>query len=428
MRFYILFLYLFGTLVAAIHLDDPLTNFNFTPPIKSPNDLLDHERTLTDGEIPRYVLDHSPLIHLYSEEKYLPGDIQSFVPHFQLVTSNYETVVNEPLKISDLKGEYNVAGEVLSSETLYLHTTEKFEEDPSWLRGTHPEYGTGLTRDASSIVIVVDKGNGWVDAYWFYFYPFNLGPFIMGYGPWGNHIGDWEHSLVRFFKGDPQYIWMSAHGGGASYTYRCIEKKDRWRVTPEGKFDKTQVIKRPLLFSARGTHANYASVGQHAHDVPFFFSALSDFTDRGPLWDPSLRFYGFTYDGKSFYEKEGQEIGTSWLYFLGQWGNKQLKWSDPRQKWCPVQWKYIDGPKGPAAKNLVRTTLCERSKWWNFWHGCPVRRMIKRGQGLDAERNDSVGDNCGIALYRIRPKWLRSLFRLITWRGAFCAFMDYFSG
>lgn len=427
--FYILTL---GVMLAgmanAIHLNDPFSEISFTPPIKSPEELVSGERTLKDGDIPQYVLDHCPLIHLYSEEKYYPGDILTYLPHFRLVTSDAEVVVEQPLKLSDLKNEYNVSGNVVSSDVLYLDTQDEFETEPKWLRGTSPEYGTGLTKDASSILIVVDKGNGWIDAYWFYFYPFNLGPFIMGYGPWGNHIGDWEHSLVRFYNEKPVYVWMSAHGGGASYTYNCIEKKDRWKVKPDGKFDKSEVIKRPLLFSARGTHANYASVGQHAHDVPFFFSALSDFTDRGILWDPSMRFHGFTYDGESFHEKEGQRIGTSWLYFLGQWGNKQLKWNDPRQKWCPVQWKYIDGPKGPAAKNLVRTALCERSKWWNFWHGCPVRRMIKRGQGLDAERNDLVGDNCGIALYRIRPKWLRSLLRLVTWRGAFCAVMDYFTG
>lgn len=27
-----------------------------------------------------------------------------------------------------------------------------------------------------------------------------------------------------------------------------------------------------------------------------------------------------------------------------------------------------------------------------FWKGCPARRYIKRGEGLDAEKNDLVGD------------------------------------
>ena len=67
-------------------------------------------------------------------------------------------------------------------------------------------------------------------------------------------------------------------------------------------------------------------------------------------------------------------------------------------------------------------------KFWNFWKGCPARSFIKKGEGLDAEKNDLLGDNCGILLYNIRPKWLRGIVRFIMWRGVTCFVMDYFTG
>ena len=47
-----------------------------------------------------------------------------------------------------------------------------------------PSLINGEIKDAPATLIVVDKGNGWVDAFWFYFYSFNLGPYVMGQGPY----------------------------------------------------------------------------------------------------------------------------------------------------------------------------------------------------------------------------------------------------
>lgn len=402
------------------------------PPVLPPNEITDDTRSLpSEGFIPEYVLKHCPLVHLYSEEEYWPTDVSEFIHHFRVMTNEGKLLRNGTLDLKDLKDEFvdlENPQEVIESSDTYLSSLDDFDKDPRWMLGHKPEYSSGRINDAPAVLIVVDKGNGWVDAYWFYFYAFNLGPFIMGYGPWGNHVGDWEHSLVRFYEGEPKYLWMSAHGGGGCYQFDAIEKKKRYKYI-HGK-PTPEVVERPLIFSARGTHANYASVGQHAHDVPFFFSALSDFTDRGPLWDPALNFLGYTYNGTNVtpVSKREEELGISWLTYKGRWGDKQLPWSDPRQRWCPVQWRYIEGPTGPLTKNLERTGLCQRMKWGNILRVCTPRRTIKRGQGLDAERNDMVGDNCGVLLYRIRPKWLRSLFRIVMWRGVACFLMDYFTG
>ena len=63
-----------------------------------------------------------------------------------------------------------------------------------------------------------------------------------------------------------------------------------------------------------------------------------------------------------------------------------------------------------------------------FLERLSARRLIKKGEGLDAEKNDLIGDNCGILLYKVKPRWLRSILRILTWRGVLCFVMDYFTG
>lgn len=58
---------------------------------------------------------------------------------------------------------------------------------------------------------------------------------------YGNHVGDWEHSMVRFVNGVPDTVFFSAHSGGFAYKYSAVEK--------EGD--------RPVGYVGIGTHANY---------------------------------------------------------------------------------------------------------------------------------------------------------------------------
>ena len=395
--------------------------------------------TLKPGEIPQYVTDYAPLVFLYSEERYLPYDIEKYVGHFRPTWRNGSTInipgkdendpyyKNQKLHLSDLEKLPKSTKE----ELVFLSSLEDFDTDPDWLTGKYnkPNFYNGEIKNAPATLIVTDKGNGWVDAYWFYFYSFNLGPFVMGFGPFGDHVGDWEHSLVRFYKGEPVVVWMSAHGGGGAYFYDHMEKES---------LEETGICigngKQPAIFSARGTHANYPSTGQHSHDLPY--AILSDFTDRGGLWNPALNYlaYTFTPDEESNEMKLNYGNGShpfretkygNWLLYDGAWGDPKLDPSDPRQHWSPFEWKYIDGPTGPLTKNLVRISACQRAKWWNFWNGCNIRRYIQYGEGVfDQEGNNS----CGSLYVHFQNKWIRKIVELITWRGWICFIVDLFYG
>lgn len=149
----------------------------------------------------------------------------------------------------------------------------------------------------------------------------------------GNHVGDWEHTMVRFLNGVPQYVYLSAHESGTSYTYDGIDK----------------LHGRPVVYSATGSHANYAAPGKHEFELPD--GLLYDKTDAGTLWDVTKNFRGYFYDGTSFTgaggvgAKPGRE-GVTWLSWLGRWGDETLPSADPRQYSFFEQYHYSSGPTG----------------------------------------------------------------------------------
>lgn len=384
-----------------------------------------------EREIPQYVIDHAPLIHLFSGEQFWPGDMAEHLIH-TTPHLNYTPLqaTNDHPNISNL-AELNKWGRFV-----YLQSDDNVEDRPAWLGaeynipnvprddnqgdgdwdyadephggyekdedGTKSSWwhvGVGDTRDRGGIrpdpgasrlpipsvtpegdelvdddddkhwrpelkynrrsftgkrvvggrsdapvpLVVVDKGDGVVDAFWFFFYSYNLGNTVFNVR-FGNHVGDWEHTVVRFQHGKPKAVFFSEHSFGEAYTWDAVEKSG----------------KRPIGFSATGTHAMYATPGVHPYVLPG--GILHDVTDRGPLWDPVLNMYSFKYDYQSdrlVSSNLNPAAPVSWFYFAGHWGDKFYPLSDPRQYRFVGQYHYVNGPLGPRFKNLGRQEICQ---------------------------------------------------------------------
>lgn len=253
-----------------------------------------------------------------------------------------------------------------------------------------------------AILVMVDKGSGILDAFWFFFYSYNLGQTVLNMR-FGNHIGDWEHCMVRFENGVPRAMFLSEHEGGQAYAWGALEKK----LVHNSTYFPGEVVERPVIFSAVGSHAMYAFPGPHAYVLPF--KMLKDDTDRGPMWDPSLNKYAYFYDYTatppeddekekaldsdestpypfnitSLEARAKRNLGrrddvqeptsltpasssprapTSWFHFDGPWGDELYSLGDDRQWRLFGQYHYVTGPMGPKFKHLGREKVCQTER------------------------------------------------------------------
>ncbi|KAL7772737.1 hypothetical protein CFE70_002699 [Pyrenophora teres f. teres 0-1] len=420
-------------------------------------------KPMDEREIPQYVIDHAPLIHLYSGEEYWPGDMGEHLIHTtpHLNYTPMQAASNHP-NISNL-GELNKWGRFV-----YLQSDDNVEDRPAWLgaeyniptapnddddddewqHGDGPNghikqdknakkyswwhVGLGDTKDRGGIrpdptasglpvptktpqgeelvdddsewrselrfsrrkytgkkvvggrsdapvpLVVVDKGDGVVDAFWFFFYSYNLGNAVFNVR-FGNHVGDWEHTVVRFQHGKPKAVFFSEHSFGEAYAWDAVEKSG----------------KRPIGFSATGTHAMYATAGLHPYVLPG--GILHDVTDRGPLWDPVMNMYSYKYDyqdDKLVPSNLNPVAPVSWFYFAGHWGDKFYPLSDPRQYRFLGQYHYVNGPLGPRFKNLGRQEICQGNgecvlKGRPEERSSIMKRWVNVGEGEEMSEEDA---------------------------------------
>jgi hypothetical protein len=129
------------------------------------------------------------------------------------------------------------------------------------------------------------KGKNVLDVFYHNFFGFNWGGLVLGKNM-GNHIGDWEHVMIRFVDQTPKYVWLSQHIGGQAFHFKDMEKD--------------AVGLRPIVYIANGSHANYAVQGPHDHTIAVLKQPnraeeglLTDYTDNGTLFSPLASSYYF---------------------------------------------------------------------------------------------------------------------------------------
>jgi hypothetical protein len=150
--------------------------------------------------------------------------------------------------------------------------------------------------------------------------------------------------MTRFENGVPESVWFSQHASGEAISFSAIPKY------ADGL--------RPIVYSANGSHANYATTGKHGHTIPGLDLPIGvllvDYTDDGYLWDPTLSAY---YASVSFPGGAGSTpvfaayddtTPVNWLSFVGQWGDEQYPSTYPGQYGIFGEYRYTSGPTGPG--------------------------------------------------------------------------------
>ncbi|KIX97520.1 uncharacterized protein Z520_06972 [Fonsecaea multimorphosa CBS 102226] len=343
--------------------------------------------------IPQYVIDYAPVVWLHSTDPYMPSDILTHVLH-TAPRVGFEPIT-EALPLPNLENLSLLNGFGKEGTDVFLTAVDDVASFPDWVFGEVPDVTGTLHNSTACAVVVVEsekkkgkKGDGEkvvvLDAFYFYFYSWNEGADILQVVPplnklfpdskpgdhYGNHLGDWEHNMIRFENGKPTGIYFSHHTSGEACRWdndACLSKPGE----------------RPVVFSARGSHANYPSPGSHVHD-----EALIDIADKGRMWDPVKLAYFYHYDPQTetFTAADPGTDPTDWLAFNGNWGDKQYPDPDPRQETVPYFGlkKFNNGPNGPKFKHLVRKGLMPDVKekpnlmktlvhWYMGMYGCCLK-------------------------------------------------------
>ncbi|RDW87309.1 hypothetical protein BP5796_03003 [Coleophoma crateriformis] len=324
-----------------------------------------HKSLATRDTIPSYALTYAPYTHLYSGEKWWPSDIAIHVQHVTPKV-NYAPVAS------------NVTLENLNtfSTDTYLTSDDNVADSPDWLLSAYGMPDSAGYSTAPATIIVAPKNDCVVDVFYFYFYSYNRGNSFADI-EFGDHVGDWEHTMIRFINEVPTYVFLSEHSSGAAYNYSVLPQNNS----------------RPVTYIAVGTHANYATVGKQNYE-PISLDTITDTTDAGLYWDVTANYRGFFYDNSTgtFTSAGGADIGgseqaaegTGWLTWLGAWGDEQYPDNHSGQYCVFGECHYVSGPTGPLSKNLWRVTVCEdQSK------ACDIQTSLKKRDEGDMISNSS---------------------------------------
>jgi hypothetical protein len=299
---------------------------------------------VNSGAFPDYVLNYAPHVFLYSKEGYWPSDLAVHIQH--VVPKINGTTLASSVTLETVS-QYNGHTYLTSKDNQANHAKI------AWITSTYgkPD-SSGVAASAPATIIVAEKNGGILDAFYFYFYSYNYGPAVLG-EHWGNHVGDWEHSMVRFVNGQPSVVYYSQHTGGSAYQYSAVQKNGV----------------RPVSYAATGSHANYPTAGEQDYEPEVPGGILHDSTDAGFYWDVTKNYRGYWYDVSSqvFTSSGGggqggllqASEGVGWLKFAGMWGDAQIKDLVDGQVCIGQQCIYTAGPTGPWMKNLGRTAVCQ---------------------------------------------------------------------
>ncbi|OCT44075.1 putative vacuolar protein sorting-associated protein TDA6 [Cladophialophora carrionii] len=325
--------------------------------------------------LPDFVRQYAPVAYLHSQEVYFPSSIAGQLIHTHPVDdTGADITTSAPLTLDNLDTLNAFAN---GGQDVYLTSNEGIQALPAWFQGTKPSPSGSTGSTMASVIVTVAKPDDVLDAFYFSFYAYNQGNAVLGLPAlleFGDHVGDWEHTMLRFVNGTPQAMWFSQHSSGQAFTYAAVEKYVTGSAADGA--GGGEVGLRPVVYVAKGSHANYATPGSHDHTIPGLSlpdGPLEDHTDAGIFWDPLLPdVYEYDWDASTgvftAYDNTGASSSptttttaattAAWLAFLGRWGDAQLPDDADGQVDVFGQRKYTAGPTGPVDKDLGRQAVC----------------------------------------------------------------------
>ncbi|MBL4781968.1 MAG: Vps62-related protein [Porticoccaceae bacterium] len=200
----------------------------------------------------------------------------------------------------------------------------------------------------------------WVDRHsvvklvYFLFYPYNRGKSVINTIV-GNHVGDWELVAIDLLPDKsahddyrPAQVFLSQHDGGALYEWGSPDME--W----EGH--------RPIVYAAYGSHANYASCGEHKY-LDFIIGDLTDWCYKDVKWNTQNNLLCYDFSAKKALTPDqkwpawmrndysstlsGRDPSDPTSGAIWRWGNPE-----DGKVWPTDYYRLESGPTGPISKDI----------------------------------------------------------------------------
>ncbi|MDD5145337.1 MAG: Vps62-related protein [Candidatus Pacebacteria bacterium] len=264
----------------------------------------------------------APIIYLHPDENYEPKSVNIIIDNAVLKDKKTKTLIllNHRLTASDL---YDLP----NSSNLYLDIPD-FDIANSQSASYLQKYA-GIKNNYPTTVyarVFVYQGKTVIQYWLFYF--FNDGSL-------NKHEGDWEYVQLVFNGSDLNRILNSTFPEFAVYSQHFSWEAKYWR-------EVAAVSAHPLVYVARGSHANYFSAGENTN------VAFIDYTSfGGEIIFPQMK---TRKEGLKNYElillpdlNDPQKVQKEqpWISFQGNWG-----------EWVSNANFDINGPDSPSKRDL----------------------------------------------------------------------------
>lgn len=287
----------------------------------------------------------APVVRLHPDESHLPASVDWMLPQFLLAFYTRDRPPNGGPTDRILN-----KGEVTAASLLNFCRTKEGATQCSGLEpSNNPDVVTDITSIRTDFFLTFPddpfSGNAnpadWAcyahvmrapahHPYMYdiqYYFPYTFSGGLGSPIPYGEHEGDWEHISIRV-NSDGQTIH--------SVYFAAHDDEGRWYYQTAGAVQGYNLISgRPLVYSAKSSHASYPWAGVWDRDWNNVDFILPDdhTADGGAVWDCRNNVINLG-------EKRFPRHGFSWLQFSGQWGDCDYDVEDPISPHC--------GPYGPA--------------------------------------------------------------------------------
>ncbi len=245
----------------------------------------------------------APVVWLHKDDEYRPSSVDWYLARASLEYNNNKKKIIEEGKVTAAALISQTVGSDHSDFAKQPNNrNQKFNlkiTNDKDLKAGQPSIMKG---DLGSAACYVHIRPNLEIQYWF-FYPYNGA--ILGTGA---HEGDWEHITIRLAnladpktKSDIKEIFFSRHNE------KVWIKNEKDKIEFEGN--------RPVIFSARHSHANYSTPYQHGNWD-------RDQANRDVKWE--------TWSRLEFLEDNpANELRHLWNRFNGNWGGSKSMVSTP---------------------------------------------------------------------------------------------------